>query len=175
MLFVGQHLDEPLEHALARVGDRIDRVADAIDEALVVKGLPVDDLFEVGADLVFILLVADVVADVAHHLHDLDVRAAMLGSLEGGERRCHGGIGVRARGGNDAGRKGRVVAAAVLHMQHERDVEGLGLKLRVVFVRTEHHEDVFRRGEQRVRAVDVHALVVKIVAVGMVAVDAELR
>ena len=174
-LFGGQLLDVALEHALARVGQRIDRVAHAVDEALAVEGLAVYDLFKVGLHLVPVLPVAHVGADVLHHLHDLDVGAAVLGPLERGHRRGDGGIGVRARGGDHARGEGGVVAAAVLHVQYERGVQHLGLGGGVALVGAQHHQQVFGGGQRGVGAVDDHALHALVVVVGVVAVHRQQR
>ena len=99
----------------------------------------------------------------------------MLGALQAGKRRRDDGVGVRPGRGDDAGREGRVVAAAVLHVQQQGNVQHVGLEVGVLLVGTQHLQQVFRRGQARVGAVDVHAAAALIVIVGVVAVDRQHR
>ena len=68
------------------------------------------------------------------------------------------------------GGKGGVVAAAVVRVEDEGNVQHPGLQLGVGAVRPQNAQDVLRRGELGVRLVDEQALAVVIVAVGLVAV-----
>ena len=114
--------------------------------------------------------VGQVALDVLDHLDDLDVGAAVTGPLQGGQGGGHGGVSVRTRGGHHPGGEGGVVAAPVLHVEDEGDVQGLGLQLGVGHVVAEHPQDILRGGQAGVRPVDVHAVVVLIVVVGVVGV-----
>ena len=114
-------------------------------------------------------------ADVLHHFHDLDVGAAVLGTLQGGHGRRDGGIGVGARRGDDPGGEGGIVAAAVLHVENQRRVQDLCLRGGVFFVGAEHHQKVFRCGKGRVRPVNDHAVHIFIVIVGVVSVNGQQR
>ena len=172
-LFDGQLVDEGAENLLTRVRDGVDRMTHTVDEAAVVKGLLGKDLLEVGARLVGVGPVVQMALDILDHLNDLDVCAAVPGAFQGREGRSNGGVGVRPGGSDHAGGEGRVVAAAVLHVEDEGDVQGLGLQLRVLHVMPQHPQNIFCRGEVRVRAVDVHAVVVLIVVVGVVAVHGQ--
>ena len=68
-----------------------------------------------------------------------------------------------------------VVAAAVLHMQDERDVQHLRLQIAVLAVGAQHAQDVFGHRKAAVGAVDVEAVVADVMVVGMVAVDGQHR
>ena len=116
-----------------------------------------------------------ILADVAHHLHDLDVGAAVLGTLEGRERRRDRRIGVRPRRGDHARGECRVVAAAVLHMKYQRKVEHARLERRKALVRTKHAQKVLRRREVGIGVVYVKAVVVDEVVVRVIAVDSQHR
>ena len=56
------------------------------------------------------------------------------------------------------GREGGVVSSAVLHVQHQSDIQNLGLEIRVGAVGTEGVENVLRSGKLRVGLVDVQPL-----------------
>ena len=47
-----------------------------------VKDDSLEHFGEIGIDLVIIIPVMDLFADVVHHLHDLDIGAAVSGSFE---------------------------------------------------------------------------------------------
>ena len=145
-------------------------MAHAVDEALAVKSFAVQQLFQVGFQLLVVLLVVEVLADVLHHLHHHQVRAAVAGALQGaqccGQRR----VGVGAGGGDHAGGEGGVVAAAVLCVQQQRHVQHAGFQCGVLHVRAQHPQEILGRGKLRVRAVDVHAAILFVVVVGVVAV-----
>ena len=107
----------------ARVAERIDGVAHAVDETRAVEGLLVEDLAQIGCDLVLVLPVGDMRADVLVHRHDLGIGTAVARALERADSRGVGGIRVGGRRRQHAASEGGVVAAAVLGMQHEHNVE----------------------------------------------------
>ena len=76
---------------------------------------------------------------------------------------------------SEPGGEGGVVAAAVLHVQQQRDVQHVRLQRGIALVRAQHAQQILRRRKRRVGAVDVHALPVDIIVVGMVAVDGQHR
>lgn len=71
-----------LEQDGPRVGESIDSMADTIDQPGAVIGLLAEYLAEIVHDLLLILPVLDVVADVADHVADLDVGSSMLRTLQ---------------------------------------------------------------------------------------------
>ena len=73
------------------------------------------------------------------------------------------------------GGKRRIVATAMLHMQHQRQIQHLGLQIRKMPVRTEHHEKVLRHGQILVGMMDVKAAVLAVVVIGVIAVDSHQR
>ena len=54
----------------------------AVNKALTVKRLAVYDFGKIRADLFAVGLVRDMLSDVLHHLHDLDIGAAVLWALQ---------------------------------------------------------------------------------------------
>ena len=81
--------------------------------------------------------------DVVHHGHDLAVGAAVAGALQGGHGRHDGGVGVRAGGGDHVVGEGGVVAAAVVCVQHQGNVQRPGLQFRIAAVLPQHPQEVF--------------------------------
>ena len=169
-LFVGQLLHIALEHHLARVAQGVDGVTHAVDQTLAVKGLAVEQLFQVGFQLLVVLKVVEVVPDVLHHVHDHQVCTAVARALEGAQRRRHGRVGVGAGGGDHAGGKGGVVAAAVLGVQQQCHIQHTGFQLGVLHVRPQHPQEILGGGQLRVGPMDVHAAVLFVVVVGVVGV-----
>ncbi len=100
----------------------------------------------------------------------------MLRAFERAERRGDDRVGVGAGRSDDVRRKAGVVAAAVLRVQHEREVENAGFQRGITVVDAEHVENVFGGGKLRPRRVDEKAVVgVFIVHVGLIAVNGKLR
>ena len=174
-LGVGKLMHKVLEHHGARVAQGIDRVAHAVDQALAVEGFPVHDLAQVIVHGALVGGVGHVLAHVVHHLHDLDVRAAVLGAFQAAQRRRHYRVCIRPGGSHHAGGKGGVVAAAVFHVQQQRNIQYVCFQVGVLLVGAQHLQQVFGGGKFRPRAVDVHAAVALIVVVGVVAVDRQHR
>ena len=79
-------------------------------------------------------------------------------------------VRVGSAGGQRAADEGRVVAAAVLGMNHHHHVEKVRLFFRVAGVRANHAQEVLRRGKLRARIVDMQRFSVKIVAVHRVGI-----
>ena len=103
----------------ARVGFRVDRVADAVDEAAAVERRAGKQPAHAGGDLVFVLPVADLLLHEGDHVADLEVRATMLGPFQGADAGGDGRERVRARGRSHADREGGVVTAAVLGVEDQ--------------------------------------------------------
>ena len=125
------------------IGECINGMTDTIDESLLVEDFLVQDLLQIIAEFLFVLPVGNIFLDVLKHLLDLHVGTAVLGTLEGTQGCSDGGIGIRTGGGNDMGREGGVVAAAVLCMQDQGNIQNLGLKFSILSVRTKQAENVF--------------------------------
>ena len=119
----------------------------AVDEAGAVEGLAAQDLLEIGRDLVVVVPVFDVVTDILVHVHHFGVGSAVARALEGADRRSVGGVGIRGGTGQHAAGEGGVVAAAVLGVEHEHDVEQHGFAAGEVVVPAKHLQDSFRCGE----------------------------
>ena len=72
-------------------------MAHAVDETRAVEGLLVENLAQVGCDLVLVLPIGDMCTDVLVHGHDLGVGAAVARALERADSRGVGGIRVGGR------------------------------------------------------------------------------
>ena len=170
-LGVGQLMHKVLEHHGAGIAERIHRMSHAVDQALLVEGLPVHDLAQILPHGILVGGIRHMGADIVHHVHDLDVGAAVLGPLQTGKCRRNNRVGVRPRGSHHTGGEGGVVAAAVLHVQQQGNIQHVGLQIGVLPVGTQHLEQVLGGGKLGPRPVNVHAAVALIVMVGMVSVD----
>ena len=170
-----QRMHCALQNLLTRVADGVNGVTHTVDQALVVERLAVEQLFEIGGDRVVVRPVAHVLLQILKHLKHLDVCAAVLGTLERSQRRRDRGIGVGAGGGDNVGRKGGVVAAAVLHMQDQRHIEHLCLQVRVLAVGSQQRQDHLSGGHGGLGVVYIEALVAHVMVIGVVAVDRQQR
>ena len=173
--FLRQHFHKVPEHIGARVAERIDRVPHAVDEPRFVECLPVQQRAQVALDGGFVRPVGQRLLHVVEHLHHLDVRAAVLGPLQAGQRRGHSRIGIGAGRGNYVHCKRGIVAAAVLGVQHQRKIQNAGLQLGIAAVCAQNVQQVFGGGELRNGVVDVQALIEHIVAVRLIAVYRKQR
>ena len=109
------------ENVRARVADGIDRVPYAVHQPRSVERLLVQ---ETG----YVVAYGGVGAgsggfEVVEHLGDLDIRAAVPRTFERTEGRRHGRVGVRARTRHHMVGESGVVAAAVLGVEHQAEVE----------------------------------------------------
>ena len=98
-------------------------MAHAVDQAAAVAALLADDLAQELADLVVVGRILDIFQNVIQLVHDLQVRAAVLGALQRADGRADGRIGVRAGAGQHAAGEGRAVAAAVVRVDEQAEVE----------------------------------------------------
>ena len=141
----------------------------AVDQTGVVEALLVQQTAQILAQRILILPVRHMRHQIVEHLAHLDIRTAVLGTLEGAERRRNCRIGVRAGGRYHMHGKGRIVAAAVLCVEHQREVKELCLEGGELAVGAEHVEDVLRKRKLRIRLADDEALplleVVRLIAV----------
>ena len=71
------------------------------------------------------------------------------------------------------GGKRRVISASVFHMEHQSQIQHLGLKVGEFFIRAKHPENIFRCGEGAGRIVNIKALPLNIMIVSLVAVNRE--
>ena len=71
------------------------------------------------------------------------------------------------------GGEGGVVAAAVVRVKNQGNIQHLGLQGGILTVRAQNAQNVLRSGELGVRLVDKQALAVVVVPVGLVAVDGQ--
>ena len=81
------------------------------------------------------------------HGNDLGVGSAVARTLEGADRGGIGGVGVGCRGREHAAGERRVVAAAVLGVQHHHDIEQHGFVMGEIVSATQDLQDAFGGGE----------------------------
>ena len=123
-----------------------------VDQTGAVVCLLPQDLGEIVGYLTLVFPVCHVRLDVVQHLDDLDVCAAVTGSLEGvdGGSICRKGI-CAGRGRHTAG-KGGVVSAAVVRVERQQGIQQLCLCLGVGTVVPNQRQDgfcgVFLRAER---------------------------
>ena len=170
MLLHSQLLHELPEDSGSRIRHGIDRMTHTIDQSHPVKCLSVHDLRKIIPEPVLILIIRHMSTDIIHHLHNLQVRAAMLRSLQGRQGRCHDRIGIGACRRNHAGGKCGIISSSVLCMQHQRRIQNLCLKECILFIRTQQTEDILRSRDVRIRKMDEHALVPLIMVVCIIAI-----
>ena len=154
----------------AGVVQGVDRVAQAVDLAGAVARLLVTHEAQIVGHGAVALRVGGVLPDVREHLHDLLVGAAMQRALQRGDRAGDRAVGVGAGGGQHAAGKGRVVAAAVLGMQGEHQVQKVRLFRGKLIVPAQHVQEVLRQRHVLLRHVQVERLSIVIVLLGGVGV-----
>ena len=81
------------------------------------------DAAQILAHLIVILRVLDVLEDILQLAVDPQVRAAVLGALQSTDGRRDGRVGVRTGGGQHAGGKGGAVAAAVVCVNQQAQIQ----------------------------------------------------
>ena len=140
-----------------------------------VEGFLAEHTVQEIRDLLVVLPIGDGRPELVKHAHDFEVRAAVARPLKRAQRSRDRRVGIRTRRRHDVGGEGRVVAAAVLGMQHERHVEYERLEFGEAAVRAQHVKEVLGGRVLRLRPVDDEALVVEFVEVGLVGVDGEHR
>ena len=69
----------------------------------------------------------------------------------------------------------RVVAAAVLHVQHKRQIEHAGFERRVLHIRAQHAQEVGRSRQTVRRVVNVHAAAALVVIVCVIGIHSQHR
>ena len=141
-------------------------MAHAVDEARAVSRLLPQQAAQVVPHRVVVRPVGHLGLDVSEHLHDLLVGAAVAGTLQGAHRRRDGGIDVGAGGGEHPAGKGGVVAAAVLGVEHQAQIQQPGLLVGVPVVVAHGVEEVLRHAQPLLGPVEVEGLVVVVVPLG---------
>lgn len=70
-------------------------------------------------------------------------------------------------------RKGGIVAAAVLGVQHKCEIENFRFQLRIAAIRAQDAQNIFRCGQLRQRVMDKEALAIVVIIVGVIAVNGQ--
>ena len=135
-------------------------MAHAINQTAFVVSLLVHDLSEIRGNLVIVLPIDDVVLDLLLHGQNLMVRATVLATLQRPDRRRVRGVRVRIGGRQHVRGERRVVAATVLGMQAQHDVEHARFLRCELPVGAQHGQNGLRRGLTRDETMHDHGLVV---------------
>ena len=104
-------------------------------------------------------------------MHDLQVRAAVLGAFQRTDGRRDGCVGVGAGAGQHTAGEGRAVTAAVVRMHQQTQVQQAGFLVGELLVGTVGGQDMFGRALPFGRQVEVHARPVVDAALDLVGVD----
>ena len=132
-------------------------MAHSIDQAAVVKGILVQDSFQISTQRVLVLPVRHMLLDIFKHFNNFQVCPAVSRSFQGTEGRCNGGIGICTGRRNHMVGKRRVVSAAVIRMEDQRHIQHLRFQLCVNSIRMKHLQNVLRHGQLRLRIPDKQA------------------
>ena len=175
LLLIGKLLHKAAQNRRARVALGIHRMTHTVNQTGMIECILVQEPAEILSDLLLVLPVVHPLLHIVKHLNNLDIRAAVLRPLQRAERRCHGRIGIRTGGRYNMHRKARVIAAAVLCMQHHCKIENLCFELRVFLITAQHAQQVFCRRKIRVGLMQEETLVILVIAVCLIAVDRNRR
>jgi len=163
------------EDAGARVGFGIHRVSHAVDQPRAVARLAGQQLPQVRGDLLVVAAVLHGGLHPLEHLHNLDVRTAVARPLQTADGRGNGRVGIRPRRGeHTAGERG-IVAAAMLGVQNQADVQQLRLLAGEAAVEAHRGKDVFGKRHPVDRRMKKQALVVVIALFHLIGVDHNRR
>ena len=122
-LFIGKVFGVGFQNLRARVTQGVNCVAHAVNQAAAVAALPAEDLAQELADLVVVCRILDIFENVVQLVHDLQVCAAVLGALQRADGRRNRRVCIRAGAGQHAAGEGRAVAAAVVGVDKQAEVE----------------------------------------------------
>ena len=156
-LLIGQLFGVGLEDLGAGIAEGIHRMAHAVDQAGAVPGLFAQDLAQPLPDFVIVLGVLHMAHQVIQLTHDLQVGAAVLGAFQRADGRRDGGVGIGAGAGQHAAGEGGAVAAAVVGVDHQAEVQQAGFLVGELLVGAVGAQDMFRRALALGGQVEVHA------------------
>ena len=159
-----------LENHRARVGNGVNGMTHSIDQAGMIAHFFAYNSSKVILHLRVALPILHILHQVAHHHHDAMIGAAVTRPLERTDGSGNRRIDVCPRGGQNAGRKGGVIAAAVFRVNHHAQVEKLCLLVGKLPVRTDRVEDSFRCGMLRIERMEEHALFVVMAALDLIGI-----
>ena len=159
-----------LQDDLTGVADGVNRMTHAVDQAGAVARLLAQDAAKILAHLIVILRVLNMLEDILQLAVDHQVRAAVLGALQGTDGRRDSRVGVRAGGGQHTGGKGGTVAAAVVCVHQQAHIQQLCLLVGELLIRAVGAEDVLCRALAGLGQVEEHALLVVVAALHLVSV-----
>ena len=112
-------------------------MAQTVDLARAVARLAVENAIQIRVQRRVVRSFADVLTDIAEHLHDLGVRTAVERALQRADCARNGAVGVGAGRSHGAADEGGVVAG-MLGMENEHEVEQMRLLQRIARVGADH-------------------------------------
>ena len=135
-----------------------------------IKGFLMKDLLEICSHLILICGIFYMLLNIPHHLNHLDISIAMLWSLQGRKSCRNNRIRIGTCRCNDTGCKGRIVTAAVLHVEYKCHIKHLRLQIRIFFIRTEHSQNILCRRKIVIRTMNIKTLISFIMIICMITV-----
>ena len=119
---------------------------EAVQQTRAVAGLLVQNLAQVIGNLARVIPFLDVRLDLGHLIHHPPVGAAVAGAFERERRGGQHAVGVGVSRGDDVRRERGVVAAAVVGVKNEAQIQQIRLQPGVLGVFADHHQKAFGRG-----------------------------
>ena len=174
-LFLCQIPAELAQDLCAGIAQSVDCVAEAVDQAAVVKIILVQDPVDDIPQLILIGSVIRVRNDLAHHSGDRNIGTAVLGTFQGADGCAQRGVQIRTRGTDNDVCESRVVTAAVIRMDQKDRIEQICLMIGKLSVRAKHIEDILRHGIIAAGIVDDQRAAVKGMYLGVVGITSQRR
>ena len=168
--FVGKAAGVVFQDLGARVAQGVHRVAHAVNQAAAVTGFLADDLAQHLAHFAVILRVLHIGQDVIQLVHNFQVGTAVLGAFQGTDGRRDGCVCIGAGGGQHTGGKGGAVAAAVVCVNQQAQIQQACFLVGELLVCTVGAQNVLRSALPGDGVMEVHAFVVIHTALELVGV-----
>ena len=88
----------------------------------------VEKLLKIRGNLILVAPILYLLFHLLKHLNNFNVGTAVAGAFQRTDCSCNNGVGIGERGGNNMGREGGVITAAMLHMKYESNIKKLGFQ-----------------------------------------------
>ena len=104
-------------------------------------------------------------------VHDSEIGTAVLGTFKGTDGGGDGAVGIRAGGRKDTVGKGGVIAAAVVGVADQTEIQQFGFFMGEVLIPPVGGQDVFSRGLAVHRIMEVHGFMLVDMTVCLIGID----